>query len=229
MKVMKMKVSMPTRDELARMIDHTQLKPDATYEQIQKLCREALKYGFYAVVVNPCFVKYASGLVKSKNVKVAGVVGFPLGATTSEVKAFETRNLIENGADEVDMVINIGALKSGEFDLVKKDIEMVVEAAQPATVKVIIETCYLTHDEKVKACMLAKEAGADFVKTSTGFGSAGASVSDVKLMRTTIGEDMGVKAAGGIRDCKTALEMIKAGANRIGASQSVSIIEEMKE
>ncbi len=216
-----------TREELAKMIDHTQLKPDATYDKIEKLCQEALKYGFYAVVVNPFFVPYASKLVKDSRVKVASVVGFPLGASTTEVKTFETRDLVEKGCDEVDMVINIGSLKSRKYEAVRRDIEAVVEAAQGAVVKVIIEACYLTDEEKIKACELSKKARADFVKTSTGFGPSGALTSDVKLMRITVGKDMGVKVAGGIRDFKTALKMIEAGANRIGASRSVSIIEEI--
>lgn len=216
-----------TRKELVKMIDHTQLKPDATYDEIEKLCKEALKYGFYSVVINPSFVPYASKLVKGSDVKLVSVVGFPLGASTTEVKAFETRDLVEKGCDEVDMVINIGALKSREYEVMTRDIKAVVEAAQGASVKVIIETCYLTDEEKIKACEFSKKAGASFVKTSTGFGPSGALASDVKLMRMTVGRDMGVKAAGGIRDFKTTLKMVEAGANRIGASHSVSIIEEI--
>ena len=218
-----------TRKNLARMIDHTQLKPDATFEQIEKLCNEAVEYGFFAVVINPSYVGYVRELVKDKGVKIASVVGFPLGAATTEVKVFETKDLIKKGVDEVDMVMNIGAFKSQEYEVVEKDIESVVEAANGRCVKVILETCYLTDKEKVIACKLAKIAGASFVKTSTGFGGAGATVSDVRLMRKTVGNDMGVKAAGGIRDYTTAVEMIKAGANRIGVSSSVSIIVGIKQ
>jgi len=211
------------------MIDHTQLKPDATFEQIEKLCNEAVENGFFAVVINPSYVGYVRELVKDKGVKIASVVGFPLGAATTEVKVFETKDLIKKGVDEVDMVMNIGAFKSQEYEVVEKDIESVVEAANGRCVKVILETCYLTDKEKVIACKLAKIAGASFVKTSTGFGGAGATVSDVRLMRKTVGNDMGVKAAGGIRDYTTAVEMIKAGANRIGVSSSVSIIVGIKQ
>lgn len=209
------------------MIDHTLLKPEATEDMIKKLCDEAKEYGFVAVCVNPFYVKKAKELLEGTNVKVATVVGFPLGANVKEVKAFETKKAIEDGAEEIDMVINIGALKNKDYETVKEDIKAVVEAAgDKAIVKVIIETCLLTDEEKVKACELAKESGAHYVKTSTGFSKAGAKVEDVKLMKKVIGEDMKVKASGGIRDYETAKAMIEAGASRIGASSSVKIIQE---
>jgi len=217
-----------TREELAKMIDHTQLNPSAEYKKIERLCEEALKYGFYSVCVNPCHVSRCAKLLKDSDVKISCVVGFPLGATTPEVKAFETRNAIENGAHEIDMVIYIGALRSGDYELVKRDIEGVVEATQGRVVKVIIESGFLKDEEIVKACELAKEAGADFVKTSTGFGPMGALPSHVKLMRKTVGKDMGIKAAGGIRDFRSALRLVKAGANRLGTSASIPIIEGME-
>lgn len=210
---------------LAKYIDHTLLKPEATRQQIQKLCTQAKEYGFHSVCVNPVWVKEASVQVKNSDVKVCTVVGFPLGATTSEVKAFETKNAIKNGASEIDMVISIGKLKDGQYSEVQDDIRAVVkEAQEKAIVKVIIETCLLTREEKVKACEIAVKAGADFVKTSTGFSSSGATVEDVRLMRKVVGPNIGVKAAGGIRDKDTALKMIEAGASRIGASSSVAIV-----
>ncbi|MBS7644230.1 deoxyribose-phosphate aldolase [Candidatus Bathyarchaeota archaeon] len=215
---------MINREQLAGMIDHTLLKPTATKEDIVKLCREAKKYRFAAVCVNPTYVSLASKLLKDTNVKVCTVIGFPLGATTTEVKAFETENAIKNGAREVDMVINIGMLKSGNYGFVKQDIEAVAKAAGDAVTKVIIEACYLTDKEKVKACMLAKNAGAGFVKTSTGFGPQGATIADVKLMRKVVGREMGVKAAGGIRTFEDAVAMIEAGASRIGTSHALSIM-----
>ncbi|WP_457742890.1 deoxyribose-phosphate aldolase [Thermococcus sp.] len=215
--------------EIARYIDHTNLKPYATKEDIIKLCDEAIKYNFYAVCVNPYRVKLARDYLREKkaDVKVASVIGFPLGATPTEVKVFEARKALEDGAEELDMVINIGALKDKDYEYVKNDIAQVVKVAHErgAKVKVIIETCYLTEGEKIKACELAKEAGADFVKTSTGFGTGGATVEDVRLMRKVVGEDIGVKAAGGIRTYEQAVEMIKAGANRIGTSSGVKIVE----
>jgi deoxyribose-phosphate aldolase len=212
---------------LAGMIDHTLLKPDATRDQIKKLCYEAKKYGFASVCVNPSYVSLASELLKGTPVKVCTVIGFPLGATTPTTKAMETRDAIANGASEIDMVINVGALKSGDYDLVKKDIEAVVEAARgKALVKVILETALLTDEEKVKGCLLAKLAGADFVKTSTGFRPGGATVQDIMLMRKVVGEKMGVKASGGIRDYESTRKMIEAGANRIGASAGVKIVKE---
>ncbi|WP_297510731.1 deoxyribose-phosphate aldolase [Thermococcus sp.] len=220
---------MSERIDIAKYIDHTNLKPYATKDDIIRLCDEAIKYGFYAVCVNPYRVKLAKEYLHERkaDVKVASVIGFPLGATPTEVKVFEAKKALEDGADELDMVINIGALKDGDYDYVEKDIEEVVKVAHEkgAKVKVIIETCYLTEEEKVKACELAKEAGADFVKTSTGFGTGGATVEDVRLMRKVVGPDMGVKAAGGIRTYEQALAMIKAGANRIGTSSGVRIVE----
>ncbi|MCA1039065.1 deoxyribose-phosphate aldolase [Bacillus infantis] len=210
---------------VAKMIDHTLLKADATKEQIEVLCSEAKEYSFASVCVNPAWVSYASELLKGSGVDVCTVIGFPLGASTSEVKAFETKNAIENGATEVDMVINIGALKSGSSDLVEADIRAVVEAAKgKALTKVIIETSLLTEDEKVLACELAVKAGTDFVKTSTGFSTGGATVEDIRLMRKTVGPEIGVKASGGVRSTEDAQQMIEAGATRIGASSGVAIV-----
>ena len=211
--------------KLNKYIDHTLLKPDASQEQIATLIEEAKKYDFASVCVNPTWVNFATQALKATDVKVCTVIGFPLGANTPELKAFETSDAIQNGANEVDMVINIGALKSRNFDLVERDIRAVVEAAKGTLVKVIIETCLLTDDEKVKACQIAQKAGADFVKTSTGFSTGGATVADVALMRKTVGPDMGVKASGGARSYEDALAFIKAGATRIGASSGVAIME----
>lgn len=206
-------------------IDHTLLKADATLEQIDQLLTEAKEYAFASVCVNPTWVKYAAEALADTPVKVCTVIGFPLGASTSAVKAFESQNAIQNGADELDMVINIGALKSGDFALVEEDIKAVVEASGNKLVKVIIETCLLTDEEKVKACQLAKSAGADFVKTSTGFSTGGATIEDVALMRKTVGPDMGVKAAGGTRSYQDAVAFLAAGANRIGTSAGVAIMQ----
>lgn len=212
--------------KLSSMIDHTILKPDATKEMVIKVCEEAKEYNFASVCVNPYYVSLVKDQLKDSGVKVTSVIGFPLGSTTKEVKAFEAKNAIENGADELDMVINIGALKNKEYEVVKEDIKAVVDVAKnKALVKVIIETCLLTDEEKVKACQLAVEAGADYVKTSTGFSTGGATVEDIKLMRKTVGESTGVKASGGIRNNEVALKMIEAGATRIGASSSVNIIK----
>ena len=211
--------------KLNKYIDHTLLKPDASQEQIETLIEEAKKYDFASVCVNPTWVNFAAQALKATDVKVCTVIGFPLGANTPELKAFETSDAIQNGANEIDMVINIGALKSRNFDLVERDIRAVVEAAKGTLVKVIIETCLLTDDEKVKACQLAQKAGADFVKTSTGFSTGGATVADVALMRKTVGPDMGVKASGGARSYEDALAFIKAGATRIAASSGVAIME----
>lgn len=211
--------------KLNKYIDHTLLKPDASQEQIETLIEEAKKYDFASVCVNPTWVNFAAQALKATDVKVCTVIGFPLGANTPELKAFETSDAIQNGANEIDMVINIGALKSRNFDLVERDIRAVVEAAKGTLVKVIIETCLLTDDEKVKACQIAQKAGADFVKTSTGFSTGGATVEDVALMRKTVGSDMGVKASGGARSYEDALAFIKAGATRIGASSGVAIME----
>lgn len=214
--------------EIAKMIDHTLLKPDATDSDIKKLADEAKEYGFASVCVNPCHVKLVADALKGSDVKVCTVIGFPLGANTTETKIFETKEAISNGANEIDMVLNIGKLKSGDYDYVKKDIEAVTKAAKSfgeIVVKVILETCYLTDDEKVKACEITVDAGADFVKTSTGFGSGGATVHDVELMRKTVGENFGVKASGGVRTADFAKEIVKAGANRIGTSSGIQIVK----
>jgi deoxyribose-phosphate aldolase len=212
----------------AQYIDHTLLKPDATPEQVTNLCAEAREYRFASVCVNPCNIRQCSELLRGTPVLVCSVVAFPLGATPPEVKAYETERVIWDGATEVDMVINVGALKGGDYALSQRDMEAVVQAAHRsrAVVKVIIEAALLTDEEKVKACTLAKAARADFVKTSTGFGPGGATLRDVELMRKTVGPDMGVKAAGGIRDYDTVKKMIAAGATRIGASASVKIMQE---
>lgn len=215
----------PMPREIAKLIDHTLLKPDAGREQISRLCDEARTFGFASVCVNPCWVAYCARLLADTDVLVCTVAGFPLGANTSDTKAFETRKAVEEGADEIDMVMNIGWLKSGEYDAVAGDIRAVVRAAgRGRTVKVILETCYLNDEEKIKAALLAKEAGAHFVKTSTGFGPKGATIADVALLRRVVGPEVGVKAAGGIREYEAARKMIEAGANRIGASASVAII-----
>ncbi|MBO0470195.1 deoxyribose-phosphate aldolase [Enterococcus sp. DIV0242_7C1] len=212
--------------ELNQMIDHTILKADATEEAVLQIIEEAKKYEFFSVCINPSWVAFAKERLAGTSVDVCTVIGFPLGANTSEVKAYEAADAINNGATEVDMVINIGALKSKQYKKVLKDIQAVVDAAKDkALVKVIIETALLTDEEKVKACELAKEAGADFVKTSTGFSTGGATVADVKLMRETVGPDMGVKASGGIHNEAEATAMIEAGATRIGTSAGVAIME----
>ena len=217
--------------KLAKMIDLTLLKPTATKSDIEQLCKNAVHYGFICVVVNPCYVSLTYNLLRESEVKVCTVIGFPLGANLTEVKAYEAKRAVELGASEIDMVMNIGAFKSGDYDLVRNDIFEVVrsvkEIRDDVIVKVIIETCYLTDEEKIQACSIIREAGADFVKTSTGFGPVGATLHDVKLLRNAVGSSLGVKAAGGIRDLKTALAMIEAGANRIGASAGVKIVEEM--
>jgi deoxyribose-phosphate aldolase len=213
--------------DLAKTIDHTLLKPDATQDQIAQLCYEARKYGFASVCVNPTWVELCAQLLKGSPVKVCTVIGFPLGATDPEVKAFETQTAMQKGASEIDVVINIGALKARDLELVAKDIRAVVATAHAggAIVKVIIEAALLTDEEKTIACLLSKEVGADFVKTSTGFASGGATVHDVALMRKTVGPEMGVKAAGGVRTYEDAENMLKAGATRIGASAGVKIIQ----
>jgi len=217
----------PEDRSLAGMIDHTLLKPDATSDKVAQLCFEAKKYHFASVCVNPTHVKLCADLLKDSDVKVCTVIGFPLGATSPEVKAFETRNALDNGATEIDMVINIGALKAGETELVARDIRGVVETAHAAhaLVKVIIETALLTDEEKVIACLLAKEAGADYVKTSTGFSGGGATVHDIALMRRAVGPSLGVKASGGIHTHEEAEALVAAGATRIGASAGVKIIQ----
>jgi deoxyribose-phosphate aldolase len=211
--------------DVARYIDHTLLKPEATREQVDKLCEEAIEYGFYSVCVNTTWTAYCARKLRGKGVKVCTVVGFPLGAMDSRAKSFETRNAIENGADEIDMVMNVGALKSGDLKTVEEDIRWVLRACRQNTIlKVIIENALLTDEEKVLACQIAKRAGAHYVKTSTGFASSGATVEDIALMRRTVGLKMGVKAAGGVRSYEDALAMIQAGASRIGASSSVAIV-----
>jgi deoxyribose-phosphate aldolase len=217
----------PQDRTLAGMIDHTLLKPDATSDKIAQLCFEAKKYHFASVCVNPTHVKLCAELLKDSDVKVCTVIGFPLGATAAEVKAFETQNALDNGATEIDMVINIGALKAGETQLVARDISGVVKVghAAGALVKVIIETALLTDEEKVVACLLSKEAGADYVKTSTGFSGGGATVHDVALMRRAVGPGLGVKASGGIHTHEEAEALVAAGATRIGASAGVKIIQ----
>jgi deoxyribose-phosphate aldolase len=212
-------------NNVAKMIDHTLLKADATKDQIEKICAEAKEYNFASVCVNPTWVKLSSDLLNGTEVKVCTVIGFPLGASTPETKAVETKNAIENGATEVDMVINIGALKGGDNELVERDIRAVVDAAKgKALTKVIIETCLLTEEEKVRACELSVKAGADFVKTSTGFSTGGATAEDIALMRKTVGPDLGVKASGGVRSAEDAQKMIEAGATRIGASSGAAIV-----
>lgn len=215
---------------VASLIDHTLLKPDATQSEIETLCREAREYAFATVCLNPTWVPLAARLLRGSRVGVCTVVGFPLGATTADVKQYETRRVIFDGATEVDMVINVGALKSGDVRTVRMDIEAVADACRAAGVvsKVIIETALLTDEEKVTACTLAKAAGATFVKTSTGFAKHGATPADVALMRRVVGAEMGVKAAGGVRDLSGAEEMVKAGATRIGASAGVKIVQESK-
>ena len=209
---------------IASMIDHTLLKPEATPAQVEKLCAEAAEYHFASVCVNPVYIPLAARLLKGTGVKVCCVVGFPLGAIAPEQKAAEAASCATMGAEELDMVIHVGAAKAGDWALVQRDIEGVVKAAAGHTVKVIIETCLLTDEEKVKACEAAKAAGAHFVKTSTGFSTGGATTHDIALMRKTVGPEMGVKASGGIRDYETAMAMIEAGANRIGASAGIAIV-----
>lgn len=210
----------------ANLVDHTLLRADARKEEITKLAEEAKEFSFASVCVNPTWVSYASELLKDSSVKVCTVIGFPLGANTPEVKAFETKNAIENGAEEVDMVINIAALKDNNNELVERDVRAVVEAAKgKALVKVIIETCLLTDEEKVRACELSVKAGADFVKTSTGFSTGGATVEDVALMRKTVGENVGVKASGGVRNLKDLENVVSVGATRIGTSSGVKIVQ----
>lgn len=213
---------------VARFIDHTALKPNTTEDQIRKLCAEAKEHGFASVCVNPTWVKLCSDLLAGTDVKVCTVIGFPLGANLPELKAYEAKLAVEQGAGEVDMVLNVGALKSGNIELVERDIRTVRNAVPTATLKVIIETCLLTDDEKVVACQLSQKAGADFVKTSTGFSTGGATVEDIRLMRNTVGPDMGVKASGGVKDFAGAQAMIEAGATRLGCSAGVAIMSGAK-
>lgn len=214
--------------ELNKYIDHTLLKPEATNEQITKLCQEARQYDFASVCVNTCYVPLAKQLLAGSDVKVCCVVGFPLGAMDTVSKAFEAKTAVENGAQEVDMVINIGALKDKDYDYVTKDIAAVVEASKPAIVKVIIEACLLTDEEKVEACKCSMNAKAEFVKTSTGFSTHGATPEDVALMKKTVGDVCKVKAAGGVRSYNDAMKMIEAGADRLGCSAGIKVMEEAK-
>ena len=219
--------SIPDDPDIASMIDHTLLKPDATADQIAQLCYEARKYHFASVCVNPTHVKLCAELLQGTKVKVCTVIGFPLGASAPEVKAFEAQTALKDGATEIDMVLNIGALKAGDLTLVARDIHEVVQVGHDAgaIVKVIIETSLLSNEEKVTACLLSKEAGADFVKTSTGFSGGGATVEDVSLMKRVVGPGMGVKASGGVRDFEDAQSMVEAGATRLGASAGVKIVQ----
>ena len=214
--------------ELNKYIDHTLLKPEATNEQITKLCEEARQYDFASVCVNTCYVPLAKQLLAGSDVKVCCVVGFPLGAMDTVSKAFEAKTAVENGAQEVDMVINIGALKDKDYDYVTKDIAAVVEASKPAIVKVIIEACLLTDEEKVEACKCSMNAKAEFVKTSTGFSTHGATPEDVALMKKTVGDVCKVKAAGGVRSYDDAMKMIEAGADRLGCSAGIKVMGEAK-
>lgn len=214
-----------TPADIACYIDHTLLKPDATEAEIQKLCEEAIKYSFYSVCVNPAWTAYCARKLRGTGVKVCAVVGFPLGATDSRTKAYETRNSIENGADEIDMVINVGALRNGDLKTVESDLRAVLTACRSTTTtKAIIETCLLSDEEKVIASQLVKKVGYDFVKTSTGFSTAGATAHDIALIRRTVGPKIGIKAAGGIRTFEDALLMIQSGATRLGCSASVKIV-----
>ncbi len=208
-----------------KLFDHTILKADATRKDVKRVCDEAMAYSFCSVCVNSYYVPYVANLLHGSDVKICSVVGFPLGAMSTRAKALEAKIAVMDGADEIDMVINVGALKDRDYSVVLEDIKAVKEACGEKILKVIIETCLLTDDEKVKACELAKEAGADFVKTSTGFSSAGAKVEDVRLMRETVGPDMGVKASGGIHDKEFAKELVDAGANRLGTSATIEIVE----
>lgn len=215
-------------ENINKLIDHTLLKAFATKDDIKKICDEAIEYNFKSVCVNPANVKFASECLKDSDVLVCTVIGFPLGANTIETKIFETVDSIINGADEIDMVINVGKAKEHDYDYIEEEIAAVVKNAEGKTVKVIIETCYLTDEEKVACCEAAKKAEADFVKTSTGFGTGGATKEDIALMRKTVGPDMGVKASGGVRNYEDLLAMVEAGATRIGASAGIAIMEEAK-
>lgn len=210
--------------KLAKYIDHTILKANATTEQVKAICEEAVEYDFMSVCVNSVHTAFVAEQLKDSDVKTCTVVGFPLGAMLSEAKAFETSLAVKNGADEIDMVLNVGAIKDGNYDLVRDDIKAVVDASGQALVKVILETCLLTKEEIVKACELSVEAGADFVKTSTGFSTGGATIEDVALMKKTVGDKAQVKASGGVRDYEGAMAVIEAGADRIGASAGVAIV-----
>lgn len=213
-----------TKEFLAGIIDHTLLKPEATENEIVEICKEAIKYKFFAVCINPAFVHLAKRELSGTSIQIASVVGFPLGANETYIKAFESERAIKAGADEVDMVINIGFLKSKDYKKLGKDISEVANAISPKILKVIIETCLLTEEEKIIASSIAASSGAKFVKTSTGFNKGGATVEDIALIRSVVGKDIGVKASGGIRDFETAVKMVKAGASRIGASKSIEIV-----
>ena len=208
-----------------RLIDHTVLKPETQEEAVIKLCKEALEFNFASVCVNPTFVELCAGLLKGSEVKVCTVIGFPLGANTKEVKGFEALDAVNKGAEEIDMVINIGALKDKKYDYVYEEIKYIKECCKGRLLKVIIETCLLTDEEKVKACELSVKAGADFVKTSTGFSTGGATVSDIALMRKTVGPDLGVKASGGVRSYEDMVNMVEAGATRIGTSSGPKLMK----
>lgn len=214
-----------TRENLAKMIDHTNLNPTSTESDIRKLCKEAMEYNFYSVCINPTWVSYAKNILGGSNIKICTVIGFPLGATTSEIKASETRNAIRNGADEIDMVINIGFLKGPNINIFERDIEMVRKACEKNILKVIIETCLLNEKEKILACQISKKLNTNFVKTSTGFSTKGATIEDIKLMRKILGKGTGIKASGGIKNYQNTVAIINAGANRIGTSKGVSIVE----
>lgn len=218
-----------SKDSLAKMIDHSLLKPTITYEDVKKGCELALTYNVASICVKPCHVKLASKLLKKSSVKTGTVIGFPHGSNTTETKVAEAKQAIADGAEELDMVCNIGAVKSNDWKLVEEDIKAVVNSAEKTIVKLILETCYLTEDEKVKVCQLAEKAGADFVKTSTGFGTAGATIEDIKLMRKSVSDKVGVKAAGGIRSLDKALEVIEAGATRIGATATEKIMNQWQD
>lgn len=212
-------------DNLNKLIDHTILRPDATIDEIRKLCIEAKEYGFYSVCVNSAYVNVAYNFLLHSDVKVCSVVGFPLGAMMKEAKAYETKVAVDSGADEIDMVVDVGFLKSKKIDLFERDIKKVRDACHASVLKVIIETCLLTDEEKVLACKIAKECGANFVKTSTGFSTGGATEHDVKLMREAVGKEMGVKASGGIKTYEDAIKMVEAGANRLGTSSGIAIMK----
>lgn len=216
-----------TKKELAALIDHTLVRADATQLEISRLCSEAVEHGLYAVTVNPAWTSYCAKQLEDAKVRINPTVGFPLGASTALIKVEEARQLIEDGATELDMVINVGALKSGFPEYVEREVGAVVELAKDVPVKVILEACYLTDDEKRRVCEISRNAGAAFVKTSTGFGSGGATTHDVQLMRDVVGEEMGVKAAGGIRTLADARSMIDAGATRLGTSASLQILAEL--
>jgi deoxyribose-phosphate aldolase len=216
-------------ESIAKLIDHTLLKADADGRSIERLCNQAVVEGFYSVCVNPFWVKTAADYLRGEKVKVCTVIGFPLGADNPGTKAYQASTALKLGAGELDMVVNIGAVKGGDYRIVEQEIREIRKVAGDNIVKVIIETCFLDHEEKVRLCKIVRDCGADFVKTSTGFGSAGASTDDVRLLRDTVGPGVGVKASGGIRDLETLLEMVKAGARRIGTSSGVRIMEEYRQ